>query len=173
VVTKKFSETDRRRVIKHLEEFLNIKLTPIGRSRKYLSGSDGRKYCILGGYGEWHGVPSEILTQDHAGAARTNIIVARLLTDRIELFLGPIEHLFNNKNLLPLNKQDEYQFHIKKVAADRMYINELPDFYLSKIYEFLYGSSDRNIARLEDIIKTLSPEDREEVLSRLQSELDT
>ena len=50
----KFGDDERKQVIARLEALKNIKLLPVGNSKKFLKGSDGSHYCIVGGTGDWH-----------------------------------------------------------------------------------------------------------------------
>jgi len=52
----KFDEYDRKKVIAELEKTFQVKLSPIGRRRKYLRDTTGRRYCVLGGVRRlaWH-----------------------------------------------------------------------------------------------------------------------
>ena len=61
MASRKFDERERKKVVRELETALGITLSLVGRRRIYRADEAGRRYLILGGYGEWHGVPSEIV----------------------------------------------------------------------------------------------------------------
>ena len=169
---QKFGDTERRRVIEELEKLFSMKLTPIKSYKKYLSGTDGKKYCIVGGYEEWHGVPDEVIVQDQAGIAKTVLVVAVVLRDKIEMFLGPIEPLAKNRDMLTLVSGGGYQFNIKSTFGGRMYIKELSDYSLSKIQEFSYSprekDKEKSMHGLVKEFKRLSPQARERFLMELK-----
>jgi hypothetical protein len=72
----KFDEYDRREVISKLENCLQVKLSPIGRRHKYLRDTNGRRYCILGGCGDWHGIPEEIVKEEENLGGDSVLVIA-------------------------------------------------------------------------------------------------
>jgi hypothetical protein len=63
----KFSGDEREPVIERLETLNNITLKPVGTHKKFLKGSDGLYYCIVGGSGDWHAIPKDAMEQEKKG----------------------------------------------------------------------------------------------------------
>lgn len=109
---RKFDDTDRRKVILELEKHFNIKLKPIGKFKKFFQANDGYKYCVLGGWGAWHGIPKSIINQNDAEIQSTKLIFAKKSLDQISLFFAPFAPLVENKHKLTVNKQGDYHFNL-------------------------------------------------------------
>ncbi len=60
----KFDQSDRNKVIAEVERHLGTKLTPVCGYRKFLEDPSGKSYWIFGGYGDWHGIQSEMLLKE-------------------------------------------------------------------------------------------------------------
>lgn len=60
----KFDETDRRVVVDALSRQSGLQLERVGRRRKCFRDDEARCYRILGGYGEWHGIPEEMMNEE-------------------------------------------------------------------------------------------------------------
>ncbi len=93
MVTIKFGDTERLRVIETIEKLKNIKLSQIGSYKKFLRGSDGAYYCIVGGTADWHGIPKEVMDHGIKDCSNFYLAVARLLRTKIELYIGPVKPL--------------------------------------------------------------------------------
>lgn len=81
----KFSGDERETVIERLETLKNIKLKPVRRYKKFLKGSDGLYYCIVGGSGDWHAIPKEVMEQEKKGQASVYLVIARWLKKNRDL----------------------------------------------------------------------------------------
>ena len=100
MATNKFDNLDRNRVIHAVEEYHGVKLEKVGRRRKWLQDESGRNWWILGGYGDYHGVPEEMMEAELKSPTTGILIIAeRKLTD-IDIFSGSVEKLCKNRNKL-------------------------------------------------------------------------
>jgi hypothetical protein len=153
----KFGEQERQEVIDELESHYNIKLTP-RKKRKFFAGSDGRYFYILGGAEDWHGISTEVVTFCKQALDKSYIVIARLLSNRIELYIAPIKTLIDSIHKLSRAKSGDYKFHIKKITEGRMYLNEVPDYYLEKLLDFFYhvGFERLCLEKKNEIDKILS-----------------
>lgn len=71
----RFDDVDRDKVISEMEKALQIKLTKVGRRRKYLQDQNGVRYCIFGG-DDWHGLPEDVVTAELSKDYSSKIVVA-------------------------------------------------------------------------------------------------
>lgn len=164
---RKFDEVDRNRVVKEVQKTLQITLSPIGRYRKYFKGDDQKNYCIIGGYGDWHGLQGEFLLPLASGEKDRVLVIARVLRNRMELYAASMQELIRNKDRLVIAKNStgsEYQFDVEYKYKDRASIQRIPSFYLKKIHEFEY---DRENGDFVSHFKSLSDGQKREFLERL------
>lgn len=107
---EKFSNDEREPVIERLETLNNIKLKPIGKSKVFHKGSDGLYYCIVGGRGDWHAIPKEVMEQEKKDSSSVYLVIARWLRTKIEIYGGLLKPLFGS---LTPNAQGNFQFDLK------------------------------------------------------------
>lgn len=132
MTTQKFDSTDRRHVIAQLEKKLGVKLKRIGSRQKYLRDTEGKRYCIFGGYGNWHGIPREIVEREEREGQESVMVVAKKYDQHIGIFLGPLQPLAHNKHSLAYTKQDQFEFNTE-ISGSRMKIREVPSLILLKL----------------------------------------
>lgn len=96
--TMKFDQADRRAVIRALESHLGVQLSPVGRRRKWLRDNDGRSYWVLGGYGEWHGIPEEMIDEEVKNPTTGMLVIAKRRREALQVFVGPIDPILRNRN---------------------------------------------------------------------------
>ncbi len=164
---KKFDERDRDRVIKEIQKIAGIHLSPIGNYRKFFRGNDQKHYCVVGGYGDWHGLNKDFLAPLSAGEKDRILIIARMMRLRIELYAGSMNELIKNKNLLVWTKNtgsSEYQFDVEYRYIDKASIKQLPGYHLRKIHEFEYDPEKEDLV---SAFRSMSEEQQEEVLAKL------
>ena len=75
----KFNDDEREPVIERIETVKNIKLKPVGRKKIFLKGSDGLYYCVVGGRGDWHAIPKEVMDQEKKDRGSVHLVIARWL----------------------------------------------------------------------------------------------
>jgi hypothetical protein len=137
----KFDDVDRDKTIDELEKHLGIKFKRLGRRRKYLEDNNGRRFCIFGGE-EWHGIPHDVV-ESEAGRHGSIAVFARKLVGRIDVYTGAFGTIIQNKHLLTLTKDDQYEFNLK-VSGNRAAVKEIPGLYLEKLFSFDYLLEDKN-----------------------------
>jgi hypothetical protein len=153
----KFSDDERAAVIERIETLKNFKLKPVGSKRKFFKGSDGLHYCIVGGRGDWHAIPEEVMVEEKT-TATVHLIIARWLKNRIEIYGGLPKQLFDSRDSLSKTKQGDFQFELKMPVDGILSIRQVPRAKFSKIDEF----KPPNIS----IFKNLSEEQRRELLRK-------
>jgi len=167
----KFDEDDRKRVIAAIENHLGVTLRPIGSRRKYLRDENGRRYLVLGGYDHWHGIPRSIFRDEEATPGDTLLVIAKRYRDDIDIYVGPFQPLLKNKARLPTTVNDQYVFNLRPVTQGFL-IKEVPSLVLSQIGETKFTrdekAGDRRFRQAVAMLDRLSPEERAELLRKLQ-----
>jgi len=139
---KKVDHGIREKVIEETSKFLDIKLYII-EGKTYFKGSDGKNYCIICGYGDWHGLRSERLEPIRSDEDDRVLIFAKVNAETIELYSASMRYLITNKDKLSYAKESssEYQFDLKYAeykGQKRAYMGQLPNFALYKFHTFSY-----------------------------------
>ena len=133
---KRFTQTDRVHVINGLEKQYNVRLSRIGHRQIYLHDEHRRRYIVLGGYGDWHGIHEEIFDTEERVAGDTLLVIAKHLGDRIDIYAGPMRSLLVKKRSLPTTVNKQYVFNID-TFKDKLRIREAPDIPMPKVAEEL------------------------------------
>ncbi len=154
----KFSGDEREPVIKRLETIKMIKLKPVGRYKKFFKGSDELYYCIVGGSGDWHAIPREVMEQEQKNQASVYLVIARWLKIKIELYGGLLRPLFESRGSLSRNERGDFQFNLKVPSDGILTIKEVAGAKFEKLDEL----SPPPLSWF----KTLSEEKQRELLSK-------
>jgi hypothetical protein len=128
----KFDESDRKKVIAEVEEHFGVKLTPVGRHRRFLRDASDKAYWVLGGYDEWHGIPSEVIAEEQRRSSNGVLVVAKRHRTSIDVFAGSLQLFIANSHDLSHARAGDYQFHVT-IRGSVMSINEIPSLALKKI----------------------------------------
>ncbi len=169
--TIKFGDVERENIISYLESLLKIKLKPVGNRKKFCNGSNGNYYCIVGGTGDSHSIPKEVMDVCIQYTDKSYLIVARLLKTKMDLYLGPMKPLIESRIILPsIGKGgDHYGFSINTPSSNQIGIKQVGSCHLEKIGEFPYEFES---ARIEDkeiteLLKKLSPIEKNRLFEKL------
>lgn len=132
----KFGNADRKLVIAELEKIYNTKLKPIQilNSQKYLRADDGRRYCIVGGIGDWHGIHEAIFQIESFEPSKSALVIASKLKSKIDIYLGPLDVLVLHSDQLTHTKASLFEFNLSR-RDNKMVIREVPNLILEKIGE--------------------------------------
>jgi len=153
----KFGDDERDRVVERLEQLKNIKLKPVGNKKKFLKGSDGLYYCIVGGSGDWHAIPKEVMEQEKKDYASVYLVIARWLKTQIEIYEGLLKPLFDSRRSLSRTRQGDFQFYLKTPTDGILSIMKVPGAKFKKVDEFVDPVSR---------FKTLPEEKQREILAK-------
>ena len=169
--SQKFDENDRRKVISQVEDHFGVKLTTYGSRRKCLKDAQGRTFWVLGGYEDWHGIPSDMLKEEERQNSDGIIVIAKRHKNGIDLFWGNLRDIINNREKLSKTVKGDYQFNIK-IRGNHLFIKETPGFSLSKIANTPYYDEekeyDKKMERIKHEFEKLTPEEQEELLDKLR-----
>ena len=152
----KFGNDERKQVIVRLEALKNIKLLPVGNSKKFLKGSDGSHYCIVGGTGDWHGIPKEVLEQGNKDSANFYLVIARWLKTEIQIYMGPLKPLIDRRESLTKNYRGDFQFDLNTPTNNILSIKQVPTATFRMVDKFADPLSQ---------FKLLSKETRDQLLA--------
>jgi hypothetical protein len=129
----KFSDDERDPVVQRIETLKDIKLKPVGSRRKFFKGSDELYYCIIGGKGDWHAIPEDVMAQEKTTSASVYLVIARWLKNRMEVYGGLLKPLFDSRDSLSQGKHGDFQFQLKMPVDGILSIRQVPGAKLSKI----------------------------------------
>lgn len=136
----KTDEFDREIIIDWYQQEFGLKLTPVGRKRKYLVDQNGRRYCFIVAREDdkpWHGIDSEVLDNEKAWTDGI-LVVAIFYKDKANVYEGSIKPLVQSR-VVNFNSQE-------RGDGLRVKINKfVPDFSLEKIGEVPYGLGIKEI----------------------------
>ena len=159
--SRKFDEHDRKAVVAELNSMWGISLKVVKGYRKYFADEHGKKYLIVGGYEDWHGVPDAIIVEARAPNYLGSLVVVRRIACAMELYEGDLRNLaLRQRDLQAMVGQ--YTFHVTK-RGDELYVDEAPSVRLEKIGEMSFGAMDK----AKSIISSLSPQERADALKKL------
>ncbi len=100
--TERFNEKDRQYAVRIVENKLQVRLRSIGRWRKYFCDQRGKRYIILGGHGDWHGISKKIFLEEENGKVHnpsvTSLYVAKMYSDKMVIFSGLFESFVKKQN---------------------------------------------------------------------------
>jgi len=166
----KFDEADRNKVIAEIETHFGVKLSPVGNRKKYLQDQNKRTFWVFGGYEDWHGIPSEMMEAEEKRNSDGILVIAKRGRFKIVIYTGSLLSLIKSKQTLSHTKKGEYQFNIRE-RGDILLINEVPKLHLSKLGAAAYSAdektSDKNMEKVETMIRNMSPEKKNQLLEEL------
>lgn len=171
---EKFDEYDRIKVISEIEKHFHVKLSTIGDSKKYLKDNTGKKYIILGGYGNWHGIPKEIIKIEEEKSCNDSIlIIAKKDRQNIDIYEGRLRPLIERKKQLT-STDKQYEFDII-VQGSKLRIQQIKDEFTLKILGKIFCPEKNKIfhnkyKELFCKIEALSSEDKNKLVNKLLEE---
>ena len=177
MATKKFGNLDRNRVIRAVEEYYDVKLEKVRRRPKWLQDESGRNWWVLGGYGDYHGVPEDMMEAELQALIAGILIIAERKLPDIEIFSGSVEKLCKNRNrpYRAGKTTGDYQFNIHTSGSRLMVtgVKTVPIVRLERIDSFSYSeedkAQDRKLGKLKDMLNKLSDVERKEVVARIMA----
>lgn len=168
----KFDNVDRNRVIKNVEDHYCVTLSKVGRRPKWLQDEAQINYWVIGGYGEWHGIPEEMMQAELKANDEGKLIVAIRKKASMDIFSGGVNPLVQNRRKLYRAKKTtgDYQF-TYKVRGNHLIIDQLPTYSLEKIATLEYSNSkkeqDKNNEKAKKILKGMPPDEINKLLESL------
>ena len=108
--TRKFNGSDRLQTVRAIEQFLGVNLSKIGSHRTFLEDETGTPYLVLGGYGDWHGIPPEIVGDARSKHPHGKLMLAKHEGVRIKVYAGSLDALLQRTDSLAFNQEGYCQF---------------------------------------------------------------
>ena len=130
--TLKFDEEDRRKVIAEIEGHFATKLSRVGRFRKFLRDASGKSYWILGGYEDWHGISSDMMSAYKKRPNGGVLVIAKRGSSSIDIFAGDLQVLVTNERDLSHTQSGDYQFNVS-IIGNTMTVKEISSLTLRKL----------------------------------------
>ena len=155
-----------------MEDHVGVKLSKVGRRPKWLKDEGGRNFWVLGGYGEWHGIPAEMMDAEIGATTEGMLIVAVRKKAALEVFAGSVGDLCKGreKRYRARKTTRDYQFTCK-VRGNHLIAEQLPGFSLENIgaspYEADEKKTDIAVDNVEKLLDKMSDEERERLLRSL------
>lgn len=141
-MTNRFDAQDRQQVVSRVEKHLGARLYPIGRRQKHLRDDDGNRYWVFGGYGHWHGIPSEMLDIELSGHGEATLVIAIRKKTTIDVYTGTSSTLVLGRSLLSKGKNGDYKFNVVE-GNGRLFIREIPSASLSLLSTIHYSVAQK------------------------------
>ena len=167
----KFDDLDRKRVIDAIEEHYGVKLDKVARRRKWLRDESGRTWWVLGGVGDWHGIPKDMWELERSAQTEGMLVIAEKKRTALEVFVGPVRQLVGSIDKLRPDKNGARHFTVR-VRGDHIRCDQVPGVVLERLLSIPHSDEDRERERrTREATKTiadLTPEQVEELLENLE-----
>ena len=169
--TGKFDSRDRTAVIRLIQGTFRVKLKKVNGAHIWLRDESGKRWCVIGGIGDFHGIPKRIMECEREESADGQLVIAKKLVDRVDVYVGSLQSLIDAKHRLSRRKRDgAYLFNVN-VKPGSIRIAEVPSVVLARICTLPHTDSDRDrIKRDEEFAKlmgSMSPDEIAEALAEL------
>lgn len=167
----KFDELDRDRVIDAVEKHYGVQLDKVSPFRKWLRDASGGNWWVLGGVGDWHGIPKEMMADEAKRNEQIDgkLIIAVRKRTSIEVFVGTAGQLVRSRAELAIS-EGQYRFNVA-VQGNLMRCLEVPGVVLERFTSFSHSEEDRErLRKMNEFLKEarkLSPKELEELMKRL------
>lgn len=151
-------------------------MSRVGSRRKFLEDSNHRTFWVLGGYENWHGIPSDMLEEEEKRNSNGILVVAKRYSNKIDVFTGSLQALIKNKTKLSHTQKGDYQFNIH-IRGKHLFVKEITQLSLTKLGEAPYTDNekyaDKKVEKVKSILNKLSPEERKEILEAYENKQET
>lgn len=155
--TEKFTDEDRKMVIKELERIQKVKLRQVKPSRKLYIDENGLPFLICGGREDWHGVTENAMNELNNLKKEGAFVVVKKFKSKMEIHVGSLSLFISNQSQLVKTRNGGVQFHCV-MTEDGLYLLEIPDLYCNKVSEILFPNHKKDLSRLKEISKIINIE---------------
>jgi len=168
--TQKFDNYERNKVVSEVEKHFQVKLHKVGSRDIYLKDENGITYWIIGGVGDYHGIPKEMFSEEEKQTIEGVLVIAKRNRNTIDIFTGSLLPLIRNKRFLAVTKI-QYQFDIH-TKDEILKLKQAPDVRLKRIATISYTpeekNTDKSIHAAQKIFPTLSEEQAIKMIQELE-----
>ncbi len=138
----KFTDADRKLVIKELEAIQKTIIVQMKPSRKLFKDSNEMLYLISGGTDDWHGINNDIMKLLVDYNKEGAFVIAKKYQTKIEICVGSLSVFVKNRDKLSRTKTGGYHFH-NVITEDGLYLEEIPELYCNKVKEFSFKKTSK------------------------------
>ena len=176
---EKFDRWDRNRVIDAIQDCCDVKLKKVRGRDKWRQDESGKNWWILGGKGNFHGIPEEMMKNELQTDIEGILVIAQKERERtnqevynLKIFRGPLNPFTKERSSLyrASNSTGDYQFTVKQ-RGDHMQCDQIPGMLLTRLTTIPYSvearSGDRRVHDVSKQLAKLSPEEISELMGRL------
>jgi hypothetical protein len=169
----KFDNIDRKKVVDIISTYLGSPLSKIGKRHIYMKDESNMRYVIIGGTGNWHGIPIEVIEDIKKYNSDAYLVIAIKIHDSLSIFWGSISPLIEHLNSLPRLVNDRYSMHFER-NQNSLSIKEVASCRLSLLKEVKHSEFDRNniknISDTENMIYALTESEKDELINMLKKQ---
>jgi len=158
----KFTDNDRKLVIKELEAIQKTKLIQLKPSRKLYKDSNEMLYLISGGTEDWHGINKNVINKLIEYKKEGAFVVAKKYQTKIEICVGSLSTFVKNLDKLSKTKSGGYHFH-NVITEDGLFVEEIPKLYCNNVKEFTFRPGTRDFSKLKEISNIINIEINDDV----------
>jgi hypothetical protein len=167
----KFDNTDRRHVIDLLSEHVSSRLSRAENRHIYLKDNSGNRYVVLGGTGDWHGIPDDVIEDIEQNHLDSKLVVAIKNQKSLKIYWGEIKPLLKSLGKLPRPGNDKYTFHVDE-RHDYLSVREAKTVTLALFKEIPHTESDREKSKsnvqIENLLNQMSDDERRELHRKIK-----
>ena len=168
----KFDNLDRKRVIDTIQEHFGVKLDQVAQRPKWLRDESGRTWWVLGGVGDWHDIPKEMMEYEIDAQMEGMLAITEKKRATLEVFVGPLHQLVSSRDDLSQNKKTGARHFTVKVMRDHIQCDQVPAVVLKRIASIAHTDEDRERVRIQNeankMITGLSAEELGGLLEKLR-----
>lgn len=161
-MTPKYTSEDRKKVIEELEKVHKSKLFQVKPSRKLYKDEKDMYFLLFGGKDNWHGINKNLMEKISSYNKEGAFVVAKKYKTRIDVCVGSLKMLIENKEKLIITQKGDSQFHTF-LTEDGMFVDEIKELHLNKVSEIYLPGHKRNFDKLKEISKIINIEIEDDV----------
>ncbi len=158
----KFSDEDRKLVIKELEKIQNVSLAQVKPSRKLFRDTNGMLYLISGGTEDWHGINANLMEELDTYNREGAFVVVKKYKSKMDICVGSLVTFLKNKERLLTTKTGGYQFHCV-LTEDGLYLEEIEELYCNKVTEIFLHGHKPSLENLKEVAKIINIEIQDDI----------
>ncbi len=134
--SRRFDEADREVVVHAVGKHCGVSLQRSGHRKIALRDGKGRIYWVLGGYGDWHGIPVDLIDGTSAESAREGVFVlAKRMDASIRIFHARLSDLLGNVETFGKTELDDQRQFDLEWSSGLPTIKQCPSVKFSDVGE--------------------------------------
>ncbi|MDP3030278.1 MAG: hypothetical protein Q8O04_12485 [Deltaproteobacteria bacterium] len=171
-MTIKFDNIDRLHVIKAIETEFGSKLSKVGRRHIFLKNTDNIYFVILGGYGDWHAIPDDVIEQIEKTEEKQLVIAIRK-PQIVKIYHCDMQKFLEQKDKYNRPGNNKFTFNIDEFSSFAR-IRQAKSVSLDLLAVVSYKISDRESLEKREavvkILKQMTEAERSDLIKKLESD---